>query len=410
MAAPLISTELSFIWSERDITEAQQQELAARMGFTSLGLFQAAADDRQGIRQIANDLFGNPAQAGIDAATRLTRLTIQGRLVDSWETAKTRNEEIIKLAAEQSASRLPKTLPRSQLLRLRQRFEADFGRHQDDSYPAYTLIERRLEEVEEGEVKADPLTEVTSAEETSKEDIMGAHLEKDGTYKLRRVAKSVPLPTDSESLRRRVRLLGITFHLASYKHSSRLWLRGSNLQLWQDHLDYVLGDDVARMQHKVLDQVVTPPWAVVLSYEYQIRKEAVRLIMFEAYQLEDAMKTARRNPSVKEKYFSTPTSMAAAISRSPATKRTWEEQDKGKGSGKGKGKKGQQKPQGKGAGKGAGKAQGKSGHSQTPDGRRICFRFQTKKCRGARCNFVHVCQHCFSEAHPGCECPEQASA
>ena len=60
------------------------------------------------------------------------------------------------------------------MISLRQRCEQDFGRVLDRTFPCQSLIERRLEEVEEGEVRADPLSDVASVEETSQEDLMGS--------------------------------------------------------------------------------------------------------------------------------------------------------------------------------------------------------------------------------------------
>ena len=41
-------------------------------------------------------------------------------------------------------------------------------------------------------------------------------------------------------------------------------------------------------------------------------------------------------------------------------------------------------------------------HSKTPDGRSICYKYQTGKCT-ATCNMVHVCQICFG-THPSSKC------
>ena len=408
-----ISSDLRFIWTEREIPDADQEQLGNN-GFTTLGLFQAAADDRAGIRAFGISLYGNPAEANLGNDEKVQRTVKIARLVDSWQTAHSRVEEVTRVAAEQVASRMPRTISRANMISLRQRYETDFGRVLDRTFPCQSLVERRLEEVEEGEVKADPLSEVASVEETIQEDLMGAQLQKDGTFRFRRTAKSVSLPADSETLRLRVRMLGITFHLASYKHATRAWLRNSCPQIWLDHLEFILGDDIARFRHQVLDRIITPPWNIVLNYEYQVRKEACRRIMFEGDSLEEAMKKARRCPEVKERHFSTPTAMAAAVSR-PAqqvgNKRAFEELSGGKGS---KGSKGSKGEGGKGGGKDAGKGDKKPAvkvlHNKTPDGRNLCFRFQSNKCNSNKCHFVHVCSTCLAAGHGAISCSNSAAA
>ena len=418
-----ISADLRFIWSERDVSDAQQQILSAA-GFTSVGIWQAAADDRASLRLILKAMLGDPAEGGIANDEKIRRTVTIARLVESWETAKTRVEEAAKLSAEQAAARLPRTIARSTMIQLRQRFERDYGRVLDRSFPCQALVERRFEEVEEGEVRADALTDVASVEEAAKDDVMGAQLDKDGTFKLRRTTSKVPLPVTTEQLRNRVKMLGVTFQLAALRHNTRLWLRDVTPEVWLSHLEYVLGEDVAQFEQLVLDVKVKPPWNVVLTYEYQIRKEACRLVLFDGATLGMAMKTARESTSVKEKYFSTPTNCAAAVAIAQGDagrKRPWEgaqgdgsrKGDPGGKGGKAAAKGGQSSWKGKGS-KGPGRdpppppAGGQPrGHQRTPDGRSICYRFQRGKCSaGKKCNYAHVCQFCLSENHSGNSCKE----
>ena len=294
----------------------------------------------------------------------------------------------------------------------------------DRCFPCQALVERRFEEVEEGEVRADALTDVASVEEAAKDDVMGAQLDKDGTFKFRRTTKQVPLPVTREQLRNRVKMLGITFQLAALRHNTRLWLRDVTPEVWLSHLEYVLGEDVAQFEQTVLEVKIRPPWNVVLTYEYQIRKEACRLVLFEGSTLGVAMKTARDSTTVKEKYFSTPTNCAAAVAVAQgdaSRKRTWEgAQVDGSRKGDGGGKGGKAAAKG---GKSSGKGKGGTGpggdpppppaggtprgHQRTPDGRSICYRFQRGRCSaGKKCNYAHVCQFCLSESHAGNACKE----
>ena len=399
-----ISSDLRFIFSNRDVSEPLQVSLG-KAGVKSLGLFVATADSKGELRTILTRNFGlNADEGGLDPAVALERRINIAKLVDSWDTCRKRQEETDRVQAEQKASRLPLTLSRSTHINLRVRFEADHGRILDRAWPCQAMVERRFEEIEEGEVRAESLTEVVSAEEVV-EDVVGAVLDKDGAIRVKKTAKSVPLPSTPEELRKRVKILGVSYTLAAYKHSQRLWL-SKEPEIWTDHLDYVLGDDVHGFSLTISGVKVEPPWSVVLGYEFQLRRTACREVVFNGVRLKEAMRMARACPVTKEKYFTTPVALAAAVSRAPTGKRVpvpgedrppkWP-----KGAGKGKGKdKG-----GKGKGKGKGKA--RFTHTKTPDGRLVCFRYQDDQCKSGKCTYVHVCARCLGN-HPMLSCKDPA--
>ena len=62
------------------------------------------------------------------------------------------------------------------------------------------------------------------------------------------------------------------------------------------------------------------------------------------------------------------------------------------------------KNKGKGKGK-KGKGSGTQCKSETPDGKKICFRFNdaARGCTTAKCQFLHVCGKCFKD-HPLFRC------
>ena len=72
--------------------------------------------------------------------------------------------------------------------------------------------------------------------------------------------------------------------------------------------------------------------------------------------------------------------------------------------------KGTGKTKGKGKGKGAGKGKDKNEtwHTTTPDGKPICYRYNSagRTCTD-KCGRVHCCQRCLGK-HPVYECPQAA--
>ena len=142
-----------------------------------------------------------------------------------------------------------------------------------------------------------------------------------------------------------------------------------------------------------------------MSYELQLRKRMSRLVTYEGLTIGRALLAARQDVEVKNRFFVTPLSFAAATAQreprqsggydrvrppGPTRPSPW-----GAKSGKGTKNKG---------GKDSKNNAPKDWHSETPDGRKICFAWNNRdeQCRGG-CGFVHVCRRCFGD-HPAHAC------
>jgi hypothetical protein len=95
------------------------------------------------------------------------------------------------------------------------------------------------------------------------------------------------------------RMLGVTFQLALLKHPNRPWLSTASPNLWPLRLDYVFGEDVFLMKFNGL----APPWTLIIAYELQIRKLAVKYIQFDDKDLATAMREAAKNVECRERHF-----------------------------------------------------------------------------------------------------------
>ena len=139
------------------------------------------------------------------------------------------------------------------------------------------------------------------------------------------------------------------------------------------------------------NQIQTPPWTLVLSYEQAIRKKAYSLMTTDHLKLGEALESAWKCATTKERHFITP--LALYSKRAYPQQQHW-----GEWNPKGKGKTGKSaSSKGKSKGKGAG---------VTPDGTKICFRFNQGKCNYQKCKFSHVCNRCFKKGHNGLNCKE----
>ena len=164
--------------------------------------------------------------------------------------------------------------------------------------------------------------------------------------------------------------------MLSIKHVSHEELKDINKDLFDRYKDYILGDYVWGLSSTDLrgNQIQTPPWSLVLSYEQAIRKKAFSYMQTETIRFGAALEKAWKCAVTKERHFITPLALYSKRSYPPPG--DWG--PKGKAKGKGKNDKG------KGKGKGTG-----------PKGEKICFRFNQGKCNYKKCKFDHLCSKCF---------------
>ena len=71
-------------------------------------------------------------------------------------------------------------------------------------------------------------------------------------------------------------------------------------------VDFILGERVLGIQIPTSDggqQKVKPDWAIVLSFEHKLRKEAMRLVVNEGYTLANALRAVTQDADLKEAFF-----------------------------------------------------------------------------------------------------------
>ena len=150
-----------------------------------------------------------------------------------------------------------------------------------------------------------------------------------------------------------------------------------------------------------------PPWHILINYEHELRREAVKRAHTENKPLKDTLAEVCKDSELKERFFTSPIALQPRALEM-GNKRAWDTKGSPWFKGKGKGwqdvpvpdpswkwlrKDGKGKQQ-KGRGNKGKATASKSGHSltdRTPDGREICFAFNAQGCDGS-CGRVHVCR------------------
>ena len=380
-------SDLLFLLDRKQVDSEFQAKLF-HIGVTSVELLSVFAKNQDDLEELLKKHFG------LDPENIMHRVSV-GRIVVAWMAAKTRSTKQAELDGECEARKVPKDIGMSDVASMRTSFEKIWWELEDR--PAKSYLEKKLDEVEKEDLRAELLSEVVSVPEDDPDSLKTVWTSSNELRAVK-VASKVSLPRDPEEFRRRITLLGTAWLFISYQQTHKAYLKGLSPQIFTEYLSYLLGEFVFGLcaRDSGGSVVSSPAWALIVSYEHAIRCKALTLVKKGAT-LKDALRTAWEDPITKERYFTTPLCLDANRKR-PADFNSQPPFQKF-----------QQKGQGsighKGGSKGSGKSQkkGKKGGprcaAETPDGQKICYSFNTEKngCKRTGCSFLHACGICFAK-------------
>ena len=268
--------------------------------------------------------------------------------------------------------------------------------------PSDRYLELR-EDLIRTEQKAESLELATTRAED--DDVGVAEESRVGVVRVRRPPRKVPLPASSEQLRLRLRIWGLSWRITAAKSSGHALFKDLTAQTFSDHVEYLLGEDVFRLEAtgptgKVLSK---PSIELVVAYDFAIRKETAQLMNGGA-SLHDALTQARKDTAVRERKFLTPLMLGNAVRgpRSPSRNRNLR------------------------ANRGNKQRQQRVDRSRTPrrappepkpinqkvpqgwntedGGKPICMNFNKGKCKFKSCKYLHQCAICGKTDHAARSC------
>ena len=436
------SSEIRFLFDRHGVS-GRVQAILFHYGATDMGKFSVFFKDDDDLRVVAKD------DLDIDPTTSLKARSELAGVIISYHQAKTRTDEVDKFAGELDARRQLKPLLSTEYSVMKHAFETKYHKLDDCETPARSYLEKKIAELESGELKAEHLRAVLDKDQDIEETWVPTW-DTTGTMKMKRSTMELDDPLNPEELRKRVTLLIHGLCFISLQHTSRSEIRGISPDLAGKYLSYLLGDEVWMFVARDEEgrTVSTPNWALVINYELQIRRRALKLVYDDAMPFPDALRSAWKDTVVKNRFFVTPLAIASAtgskkIDIGNGAKRPHEINDDGQqwktprqddqggrngknrgGGGKGQGQ-GKGRGQGRGRGRGGGgKGQGKGGKNNfggggggkgvgvpqgcakfTPSGEPICYGYNCHRtrCRNPSCSFTHVCGFCFNK-HPLYQC------
>ncbi|CAE8584251.1 unnamed protein product, partial [Polarella glacialis] len=349
-------TDLVYLFGRHEVN-TRLQALFFHSGVKSLDTFAHFAKDVSDLQSVMKDSFG------LDPATSLDHRAQASAVICAWNNAKTRSHKAAELEAEMEVRQWTKPVSGSDYVAMRSAFEAKFWKMDDRETPSKEYLEKKLEDLESGELRAESLTEVVSKDEVEPDALMPVW-DKTGNLSVRKGSSSVPMPSNPEGLRRRLTIMANAMIMLALRHTNRREFTFVTPGTFEKYKAYLLGEFVLGLtaKNENNETIGVPPWPLVLSYEHAIRKRACQVMNnggFVDFAL--ALRHGWGDCVTKERFFSTPLSLTVkmtAYSKHPN---------------------GQARQQDNAAG-----------------GQGICFKFNNKDetCKG-KCNFVHCCSFCF---------------
>ncbi|OLP76746.1 hypothetical protein AK812_SmicGene43280, partial [Symbiodinium microadriaticum] len=340
---------------------------------TTLRRFQAIADTRAEARTAATRDFG------CDANTAAGRQQ-QAAVVASWELAKEVSAKEVELRAEAKVLGQPRVLQVQERQAMIAAVTAVHGRLNESETPSAEYLALKAEECEINEPSASPL-DCISAKRDNLESQLQSTVDAQGHIRITKVKHKLEVPVNSEHYRR---IMKVEMY-AWLSMASRFKAK-------------VLGEKVSQLkiptaQGSDQNAGFRPPWTTVLAYEFRLRKEAFRLVNEEGETLADALAKVCKDTELKEVYFTTPLALASAEGSVRKYFKGAGKDPKGGKSDQAASSKGDGKPhkgkasEGQGyGGKTPGVFAGFTLLSHTPDGRQICYAFNSAKGARARVN------------------------
>ena len=233
-----LNAALTYLLEQKGVPAAFQDALGDA-GFITMGAFSNLEDDRAGLRRIL------AAEFGLDPALDPVHRRSQAAVLEAWEAAADRAAAERKEEAVARATRLPRSVTSNEHLAMRRAFELRWHALEDEVAASDTYVEGRLEQIEDGEFRAETLSQVT-AKSQQDDGHLSAHVELSGVLRVRKGSFEIPMPRNGEELRSRLGTLAACWMYAGLRHSGNPKLAGLSPQDFHAHADYVLGGASSR--------------------------------------------------------------------------------------------------------------------------------------------------------------------
>ena len=281
----------------------------ARLGelrITNISALTTLVDDRAELRVFLKDALGLDPVKGY-------QFTLEaGKVVMAWEQANKRTEVENKRDAERRAADLPPQLTGEDVVLLKKQFEKNFNKNRvitKAQTPSKSYLELKVGHAE-SMWQAEKLMEVTSLAQEERHKMKNSNEksmavdEVNCSFKIITKPFGVPMPTDSEGLRARLKLMGNAFMFLRLKLPQKGVLSTCTPEVWSHYTEFLFGDEVWNFATigESGQPVACPHQGIVMAYDQAIR-ESVASLMSEGKDMEAAFDLAMGNISLRQTAF-----------------------------------------------------------------------------------------------------------
>ena len=268
-----MTTELLHIFNECGVSVGLQYKLGQH--FTSVKKFSTYADTRSDVRAALK------ADHSLEATGQETRAAVAA-VVSAWESCKEFSAKESELKAEARVLGVSRPITQTEHQAMRASFEKTFGSIDEVVEPSADYLSTKMEEVENGEIVASSLSEVTSKKKVKTLGVQTS-VDAGGHVRIVKQRNKGSLPQNTEELRTILRVEGNAWVFLGSKYRNKVFFKDMTPSVWLEYSNYLLGEKVYLMQipspsgKGKTDQVaLRPPWTVMINYEFELRKEAVK--------------------------------------------------------------------------------------------------------------------------------------
>ena len=258
------------------------------LNITSTSALTTLVDTRVALRKFLKVALGlDEDAAGLDGITNTLE---QGKVVLAWEQACKRMEVDIKRDAVRLSSNLPPQILAEEVFVLKKQFEQQHNRNRTITKaqtPSKAYLELKMAQAETMWA-AEKLSEVTSlaqAERHRLSNVNEKHMAMDqsgDTCSFKIVTKpfAIAMPSDSEGLRARLKLLGHAFIFLRLHFPTKGVLATATRDVFYDYTEFLFGDDVwnftTKGEHGLPN--ACPHQGLVMDLDFALREKVAELM------------------------------------------------------------------------------------------------------------------------------------
>ena len=355
-----LTTELLHIFNECGVPVGLQYKFGQH--FKNVKKFSTYADSRSDVRAALK------ADHSLEATNQDTRAAVAS-VVSAWESCREFSAKESELKAEARVLGVSRPITQTEHQATRISYEKTFGSLDEVVEPSADYLSTKMEEVENGETAASPLSDVTSKRKVKTLGVQTS-VDAGGHVRIVKQRNKGSLPQNTEDLRTALRVEGNAWVFLGSKYKNKVFFTDLTPSVWLDYSNYLLGDKVYLMQipspsgkGKSEQVALRPPLTAMINYEFELRKEAVKRAFRDSRALKDTLLEVQNDAQLKEQFFTSPIALQHRGTPAPNTwyerpsgqPWKWRRNDKGPGKGKGKDShKGKEQKGKKGKGQGHG--------------------------------------------------------